>query len=243
VKKAPPRPEPVPLSRDEHEARDAEILREAHRLPPYPVTLIREVADAEQAFQSSKARSIGGFIRTCPAGVNPFAAPSLFHLIYDCFSVMDNRYDLARNPHWPFRYLDDFARTILGALPRLRRGHRPRDVFAKMSDQARIARVAEVEGKLRKLIGATGPPGKRDKQHFTAAVMDANNRLGLWKDDKVPRFVGEVLFASRKASPRGPLPLDRVAVKIAERFPDVNAPEVRREARRLADQARNSKRK
>ncbi len=228
--------EAVPVSREESaaleraaEAQDAEILRQAHRLyPRNPAVVVKEIADAEEAFRHHQRgrqpfplddRLLGDFLRTCPRGVNPLAAPSVWDLLHFWGGTLEaDEFGLAANRRFHDRAaLEDFVTALRERLPRFRRGRPPVGAARKVIDERAVRAAWADDAIVPEIIRRAKPPEhSRDKKEFLQRVR-AVTGPGPW----AAQIVG-VLWRFRRIGRPGPFPFRKAELALWERLDPAN---------------------
>lgn len=207
-----------PELRDQHER----ILDLADRLMALhlnPAEVIRKIVEAEEAFCATprekvfdEGARVAGFLARPPAGVNPFAAPSVAGALHFTvhISLGKDELGLARNPHFHDRKaFENFLGAIRDAVPRVA-PHRPvnpfgQDVRREMRKKA-LERIRKAEGILRKLR----PRRVEDEQQ----IFDRLVKLG-YKSEKAGRWT-PVIVRAGETRRRGPFPIAAAAAAMAD---------------------------
>lgn len=188
---------------------EKEVLQAAAALAPLNVAvLLRQMVAAQQA--GRRAPTPQDSVRNCPEGVNPFAAPNFFTMLFmlwmdlkrDEFGTAKNRRAVVR------RQFDEIIAAIQETVPRVRKGSAPVGWFEK--DQRR--RVSEEAKRLELILADLLPRLGRLVDYSTEADLAANVLRVLPRLPR-PEAFARTLWKNRKR--RGPVPLKKVARAMA----------------------------
>jgi hypothetical protein len=211
---------------------DPEILRAAdilvaagYRWPTDNIEdLLQWIADAQRAADVAAKRvptADGGdfstfdfpavaFVRSCPDGVNPFAAPPLMAKLYYLWRDLRlDEYGLARNARYVGRQqFEEILRTIRETVPRVSRGRAGVGRFEL--DQRRLFReeAARLAPMLENVLERVDRPAEYETlEEFEKDIRERGSPLHA-------REIAEAAWHHRIK--RGPLPIQKIARRLAK---------------------------